>query len=101
MHKVNINLLELQNNVDMQMLLELIMKWTKKSDSKELKAFNDALFRQLRYIQSLEDERFSFDRILIEATKKANRAIHRAQRAEEEIIELEKEIKKLKMIQGL
>lgn len=101
MHKVDINLLELQNNVDMQMLLELIMKWTKKSDSKELKAFNDALFRQLRYIQSLEDERFSFDRILIEATKKANRAIHRAQRAEEEIIELEKEIKKLKMIQGL
>ena len=101
MHKVDINLLELQNNVDMQMLLELIMKWTKKSDSKELKAFEDALFRQLRYIQSLEDERFSFDRILIEATKKANRAIHRAQRAEEEIIELEKEIKKLKMIQGL
>ena len=101
MHKVDINLLELQNNVDMQMLLELIMKWTKKSDSKELKAFEDALFRQLRYIQSLEDERFSFDRILIEATKKANRAIHRAQRAEEEIIEIEKEIKKLKMIQGL
>lgn len=93
MYKVDRNLLELQNNTDMQMLLELIMKWTKKSESKELKAFEDALFRQLRYIQSLEDERFSFDRIISESIADKIRAVERARKADERIEELEKQIK--------
>ena len=93
MYKVDRNLLELQNNADMQMLLELIMKWTKKSESKELKAFEDALFRQLRYIQVLEDERFSFDRIISESRADKVRAVERARKADERIEELEKQIK--------
>ena len=101
MYKVDRNLLELQNNADMEMLLSLIMEWTKKSESKELKAFEDALFRQLRYIQALEDERFSFDRIISESISDKVRAVQRARAADEKIELLEQEIKKLKLIQGL
>lgn len=93
MYKVDRNLLELQNNADMQMLLSLILKWSKKSDSKELKAFENALFRQLRYIQALEDERFSFDRIISESLANKVRAVERARKADEKIEELEKQIK--------
>ena len=101
MYKVDRNLLELQNNTDMQMLLELIMKWTKKSESKELKAFEDALFRQLRYIQALEDERFSFDRIVSESISDKIRAVERARKADERIEELEKQIKILETKKSL
>ena len=93
MYKVDRNLLELQNNADMEMLLSLILKWTKKSDSKEIKAFNDALFRQLRYIQMLEDERFSFDRIISENIADKIRAVERARKADEKIKELQDKIK--------
>ncbi len=101
MYKVDRNLLELQNNADMEMLLSLIMEWTKKSESKELKAFEDALFRQLRYIQALEDERFSFDRIISESISDKTRAVERARLSDEKIQLLEQEVKKLKLIQGL
>ncbi len=97
MYKVDRNLLELQNNADMQMLLELIMKWTKKSESKELKAFEDALFRQLRYIQALEDERFSFDRIISESIADKIRAVDRARKADERIEQLEQQVKNLEI----
>jgi len=97
MYKVDRNLLELQNNADMEMMLSLIMDWTKKSDSKEIKAFNDALFRQLRYIQTLEDERFSFDRIISESIADKTRAVERARISDERIEELEQQIKKLEM----
>jgi len=101
MYKVDRNLLELQNNVDMEMLLSLILKWTKKSESKEIKAFNDALFRQLRYIQALEDERFSFDRIISESLADKVRAVERARKADERIKELEKQIKILETKKSL
>lgn len=101
MYKVDRNLLELQNNVDMEMLLSLILKWTKQSDSKDIKAFNDALFRQLRYIQMLEDERFSFDRIISESLADKVRAVERARKADERIEELEKQIKILETKKSL
>ena len=101
MYKVDRNLLELQNNADMEMLLSLILKWTKKSESKEIKAFNDALFRQLRYIQMLEDERFSFDRIISESLADKVRAVVRARKADEKIEELEEKIKKLEIKKNL
>ena len=101
MYKVDRNLLELQNNADMEMLLSLILKWTKKSESKEIKAFNDALFRQLRYIQMLEDERFSFDRIISESIADKIRAVERARKADERIEELEKQIKILETKKSL
>jgi hypothetical protein len=97
MYKVDRNLLELQNNADMEMLLSLILKWTDKSDSKELKAFENALFRQLRYIQALEDERFSFDRIISENIADKIRAVERARNAEEKIEALQDKIKKLEI----
>ena len=101
MYKVDRNLLELQNNADMEMLLSLILKWTKQSDSKEIKAFNDALFRQLRYIQMLEDERFSFDRIISESLADKVRAVERARKADERIEQLEENIKKLEIKKNL
>ena len=101
MYKVDRNLLELQNNADMEMLLSLILKWTKKSESKEIKAFNDALFRQLRYIQALEDERFSFDRIISESLANEVRAVERARKADEKIEGLEEKINKLEIKKNL
>ena len=101
MYKVDRNLLELQNNADMELLLTLIMKWTKQSDSKEIRAFNDALFRQLRYIQMLEDERFSFDRIISESISDKTRAVERARISDERIQELEKRIKELEATNNL
>ena len=101
MYKVDRNLLELQNNADMEMLLSIILKWTKKSESKEIKAFNDALFRQLRYIQMLEDERFSFDRIISESLADKVRAVERARKADMRIEELEEKIKELEIKKNL
>jgi len=101
MYKVDRNLLELQNNADMEMLLSLIMKWTKTSESKELKAFEDALFRQLRYIQMLEDERFSFDRIVSEAIADKIRAVERARKADELVDSMTKELEAFRMKQKL
>lgn len=101
MYKVDRNLLELQNNADMEMLLSLILKWTKQSDSKEIKAFNDALFRQLRYIQMLEDERFSFDRIISESLADKVRAVERARKADELVESMTKELDDFRMKQKL
>lgn len=101
MYRVDTKLLELQNNSDMELMMSLSLKWTKKSDSKDLLKFQDALFRSFRYIQTREDERFSYDRIISESISNKNRAIERARKAEERIDELDLEIKKLKIIQGL
>jgi hypothetical protein len=101
MYKVDRNLLELQNNADMEMLLSLILKWTKQSDSKEIKAFNDALFRQLRYIQMLEDERFSFDRIISESLADKVRAVERARKADELVESLTKDLEGFRMKEKL
>jgi len=101
MYKVDRNLLELQNNADMEMLLSLILKWTKQSDSKEIKAFNDALFRQLRYIQMLEDERFSFDRIISETLADKVRAVERARKADELVESMTKELEGFRMKEKL
>lgn len=101
MYKVDRNLLELQNNADMEMLLSLIMKWTKTSESKELKVFEDALFRQLRYIQMLEDERFSFDRIVSEAIADKIRAVERARKADELVDSMTKELEAFRIKQKL
>ncbi len=101
MYKVDRNLLELQNNADMEMLLSLIIKWTKASESKELKSFEDALFRQLRYIQALEDERFSFDRIVSEAIADKIRAVERARKADELVDSMTKELEDFRMKQKL
>ena len=101
MYKVDRNLLELQNNADMEMLLSLILKWTKQSDSKEIKAFNDALFRQLRYIQMLEDERFSFDRIISESLADKVRAVERARKADELVESMTKELEGFRMKEKL
>lgn len=101
MYKVDRNLLELQNNADMEMLLSLILKWTKKSDSKDIKSFNDALFRQLRYIQMLEDERFSFDRIISESIADKIRAVERARTADELAESMTKELDDFRVKQKL
>lgn len=101
MYKVDRNLLELQNNADMEMLLSLIMKWTKTSESKELKSFENALFRQLRYIQMLEDERFSFDRIVSESIADKIRAVERARKADELVDSMTKELEAFRMKQKL
>jgi hypothetical protein len=101
MYKVDRNLLELQNNADMEMLLSLILKWTKQSDSKEIKLFNDALFRQLRYIQMLEDERFSFDRIISDSMADKIRAVERARKADELVESMTKELEGFRIKQKL
>lgn len=92
---------KLQYLADIEDSIGLVLGWQKKRDSKELKRLSDNLMRISFYVNSLELERFSFDKIISESISDKTRAVERARLADEKIQQLEQQIKQLKTIQGL
>ena len=90
------NLSQLQAVTDADTMLNLLKQWTAKSDNPDLKSFKDCVLRNTFYTNNLEMQLETTDRLITEARLEVNRAVLRAQRAEESIETLEKEIKSLK-----
>ena len=90
------NLSQLQAVTDADTMLNLLKQWTAKSDNPDLKSFKDCVLRNTFYTNNLEMQLETTDRLITEARLEVNRAVLRAQRAEESIETLEKEIESLK-----
>ena len=86
----------MQSLADQETMLGLIAKWTKGNNNPELAVMAKCLTRNSIYINSLEMERQTFDRIIDEKLSDTHRAILRARTADESIKTLEEEIKSLK-----
>lgn len=90
------NLSQLQAVTDADTMLNLLKQWTAKSDNPDLKNFKNCVLRNTFYTNNLEMQLETTDRLITEARLEVNRAVLRAQRAEEGIETLEKEVKSLK-----
>jgi hypothetical protein len=90
------NLTELQSLADTEMMLQLLIKWCEQSKSPDLMKFRSAMLRTTFYINSLQSERETFDRLIETYQNDRNRAIERSRRADETINEQQKEIDKMK-----
>ena len=90
------DLAQLQAVTDSETMLKLVKSWTEKSSNPELKTLRDCILRNTFYTNSLEIQLETTDRLITEARLEVNRAVLRAQRAEQSIETLEKEIKSLK-----
>lgn len=97
-----IRLLEdLEHMADFQMMGELLIKWSKKSENNELKEFSMAFHKMFFYIHNLQSWRDNSDKAMSQYREDKNRAVIRARRSELEIKKLEKELEKLKSIVNL
>ena len=76
------NYSELQYHADVTESLEIIQRWRKKSDNKELIKLSNAILGISIYVANLQNERKAFDRIVDELKSDKWRAIKRAQKAE-------------------
>lgn len=74
----------LQNQLDVLEALELQSKWEKQSDNPELKRLGNCLVRIAFYINSLELEQYSYNRVVSELIADKGRAVMRARKSEEE-----------------
>ena len=90
------NLAQLQAVTDADTMLNLLKQWTAKSKNPDLETFKNCVLRNTFYTNSLEMQLETTDRLITEARLEVNRAVLRAQRAEEDIETLEKEVKSLK-----
>jgi division protein CdvB (Snf7/Vps24/ESCRT-III family) len=97
MYKVDRDLLWLQYEADLLEAYGLLKEWLSKSSNKELHQMMELIFRMDTYIRTLQQERFSYDRIISENVSHKTRAISRAAKSEQKIIDLEKEIEKLNL----
>lgn len=82
------DLLLLQYNADIVQVLEILKKWRTNSKNPELVQFTDAMLRINKYVNAMQLERTSFDRIISEQRADKLRAIDRATRAENELNEI-------------
>jgi len=101
MNTVQRNLLKLQNDADILALIELAHRWTKISESQEVKTMASIVLRVNTYLSSLHLERYAFDRLISEATANSIRMLERAERAEKQIKELEEQIEQYKLKEKL
>ena len=69
------NLLHLQALADQQYLVEIFRKWSEASDNKELAMAVESFARLTVYINSLEQEAYTFDTILDGMQKEKNDAL--------------------------
>ena len=90
------NLSQLQAVTDAETMLLLIKQWLEKSDNRDLHVLKECIMRTTFYVNNLEMQLETTDRLITEARLEVNRAVLRAQRSEERVEELEKEVKSLK-----
>ena len=82
---------KLQATADMNALLHLVKKWKAKSKNKEIKDLEDIAIRIFFYINQLELEQYSFDKLISEARNDKLRAITRARKTDTENEKLRKQ----------
>jgi len=87
---------KLQALADQTAIGEQLKKWGENSDSEELKLMTEAFIRTFFYINSMELERHSFERICGEFRIAKQNAVLRARKAEEKVNGLETELHNLK-----
>jgi len=94
------NLAKLQAQADQDYILKVLKEWSDKSQDPKLKELTMSQIRLFTYINSLELEAYSFNKIISDFRSNNNRAIIRARKAEEtrdvlqdKVIDLEKKLK--------
>lgn len=97
-----IRLLEdIEHSADFQMMGELLIKWSKKSENTELKEFTMAFQKMFFYIHNLQSWRDNSHKAMSQYREDKLRAVTRARKSELKIKSLEKELEKLKSIVNL
>lgn len=92
---------DIEHSADFQMMTEMLIKWSKKSENTELKEFSMAFQKLFFYIHNLQTWRDSSHKAISQYREDKNRAVTRARRSELEVQKLEKELEKLKSIVNL
>jgi hypothetical protein len=99
---LKIRLLEdIEHSADFQMMGELLIKWSKKSENTELKEFSMAFNKMFFYIHNLQSWRDNSHKAMSQYRQDKLRAVTRARKSELKIKRLEKELEKLKSIVNL
>jgi hypothetical protein len=79
----------LQYDSDILEVIGRLKEWRKNSDNPDLLKFTDAMLRITFYVNSLQLEKYSFDRIISEMRSQRNDALIRIQKLEEKLEEYE------------
>ena len=86
---MNRDLMALQYNADVLEVMETLKKWRVNSSNPELKKFTDAMININFFVNALQLERKSFDRIINDMRSQRNDALIRIQKLEEKLEEYE------------
>ena len=89
------NLAKLQAQADQDYILTVLKEWTDKSKDDKLQELTMSQIRLFTYINTLELEGYSFNKIVGDFRSECNRAIMRARKAETERDVLEAKVKDL------
>tara|TARA_R110000744_G_scaffold118245_2_gene220876 strand:+ start:424 stop:723 length:300 start_codon:yes stop_codon:yes gene_type:complete len=89
------NLAKLQAQADQDYILTVLKEWTDKSKDDKLQELTMSQIRLFTYINTLELEGYSFNKIVGDFRSECNRAIMRARKAETERDVLEVKVKDL------
>lgn len=89
------NLAKLQAQADQDYILTVLKEWTDKSKDDKLQELTMSQIRLFTYINTLELEGYSYNKIIGDFRSECNRAIMRARKAETERDVLEVKVKDL------
>lgn len=92
---------DIEYNNHTTICLEILNKWKKDSKNKELQDFILSFLETVFYTNTLQRDRFIFNKIVEEYRSDKLRAIERARRSEAEVNKLEEQIEKLKKLINL
>ena len=89
------NLAKLQAQADQDYILTVLKEWTDKSKDDKLKELTLSQIRLFTYINTLELEGYSYNKIIGDFRSECNRAIMRARNAEADRDALDAKVKDL------
>ena len=89
------NLAKLQAQADQDYILTVLKEWTDKSKDNKLQELTMSQVRLFTYINTLELEGYSYNKIIGDFRSQCNRAILRSRKAETERDALEAKVKDL------
>jgi len=89
------NLAKLQAQADQSYIMTVLKEWTDKSKDERLKELTMSQIRLFTYINTLELEAYSYNKIIGDFRSNSNRAIMRARKAEETVETLDAKVKDL------
>jgi hypothetical protein len=92
---------DIEYNNHTTICLEILNKWKKDSKNKELQDFILSFLETVFYTNTLQRDRFIFNKIVEEYRSDKLRAIERARKSEAEVNKLEEQIEKLKKLINL